>query len=249
VGLISGGIRNQEHVEVAEAMRRSCDVIIALGTCATNGGIPALINQFTNESLFDMYYRGSETTDAHGDPTDPVLPATLERSYALDEKIKVDLYLPGCPPHPDWIAEAIVALLEGRAPELPTKSVCDTCPTIREGKGKLKKLHRFTKNAHYDHTKPISDMHCLLEQGLQCMGSVTRGGCAGKNGEAPQCIRARVPCQGCYGPVKPKGNQLLDYLNALASNQIDFTSLVDKTTLLEFSGAHGLLKAKAAGKR
>ena len=52
VGIITGGIRNQEHLEVAEAMRKSCDVIIALGTCATHGGIPALINQWSNEELF-----------------------------------------------------------------------------------------------------------------------------------------------------------------------------------------------------
>ncbi len=37
VGILTGGIRNQEHLEVAEAMRKSCDVIIALGTCATHG--------------------------------------------------------------------------------------------------------------------------------------------------------------------------------------------------------------------
>jgi F420-non-reducing hydrogenase small subunit len=248
VGLISGGIRNQEHLEVAEAMRRSCQVVIALGTCATHGGIPSLINAFENDDLCERYYRGSETTDPHATPSDPVLPALLDRTYALDEKIKVDIYLPGCPPHPDQIAEVLTALLEGRAPELPTKSVCDTCPTIREGKGKLKRMQRFTHNAHYDPLKPISDMHCLLEQGFQCMGPVTRGGCAGINGEAPQCIRARVPCQGCYGPVKKDGNQLLDYLNALASNRIDINSLADRTTLLEFSGGHGLLQRREAGK-
>ncbi|NLI83685.1 MAG: methyl viologen-reducing hydrogenase [Deltaproteobacteria bacterium] len=249
VGIISGGIRNEEHVEVAEAMRRNCDIIVALGTCATHGGIPALINQFSNAALFDRVYRESETTDPHEDPADPVLPVTLDRSYALDEKIHVDLFLPGCPPHPDWIEEAIRALLEGRAPQLPEKSVCDTCPTIKEGKGKLKKLHRFTRNAHFDANRPVSAMRCLLEQGLPCMGPVTRAGCAGRNGEAPQCIRARVPCQGCYGPVKRDGNQLLDYLNALASNQIDLASIIDRSTLLEFSGAHGLLRSKAVGKQ
>ncbi len=246
VGIITGGIRNQEHLEVAEAMRKSCDIIIALGTCATHGGIPALINLYDNQALMERYYRTSETTDPHDTPADAVLPPILDRTYSLDEKIKVDIYLQGCPPHPDLIAEAIVALLEGRTPNLPVKSVCDTCPTIRQGKGKLKKMQRFTHNAHYDPAKPISEMHCLLEQGFQCMGPVTRAGCAGFSGEAPQCIRARVPCQGCYGPVKKDGNQLLDYLNALASNQIDIKSLTDRTTLLEFSGAHGLLQRRAA---
>jgi len=246
VGIITGGIRNKEHLEVAEAMRRSCDIIIALGTCATHGGIPALINLWDNQALLERYYRTSETTDPHADPQDPVLPPILERTYALDEKIKVDLLLQGCPPHPDLIGEAIMALLEGRAPNLPVKSVCDTCPTIREGKGRLKKLHRFTRNAHFDPNKPLNEMHCLLEQGFQCLGPVTRGGCAGLSGEGPQCLRARVPCQGCYGPVQKDGNQLLDYLNALASNGIELSSLADRTTLLEFSGAHGLLQRKQA---
>jgi F420-non-reducing hydrogenase small subunit len=249
VGIITGGIRTQEHLEVAEAMRKSCDVIIALGTCATHGGIPALINLHDNQALMERYYRTSETTDPHPTPADQVLPPILDRTYSLDEKIKVDISLQGCPPHPDLIAEAILALLEGRAPNLPVKSVCDTCPTIREGKGKLKEMQRFTHNAHYDPAKPISEMHCLLEQGFQCMGPVTRGGCAGKNGEAPQCIRARVPCQGCYGPVKKDGNQLLDYLNALASNQIDIKSLTDRTTLLEFSGAHGRLQRRETARK
>ncbi|MCL6620577.1 MAG: methyl viologen-reducing hydrogenase [Syntrophobacterales bacterium] len=248
VGLISGGIRNQEHLEVAQAMRRSCEIIIALGTCATHGGIPALMNLFDNPALLERYYRTSESTDPHDPPADAVLPPILDRTYALDEKIQVDIYLQGCPPHPDLIAEALTALLEGREPRLPDKSVCDTCPTIRLGKGKLKKLHRFTHNAHYDPAKPLSEMHCLLEQGFQCLGPVTRAGCAGLSGEAPQCIRARVPCQGCYGPVRKDGNQLLDYLNALASNRIDVHSITDRATVLEFSGAHGLLKRRAAGK-
>jgi F420-non-reducing hydrogenase small subunit len=245
VGLISGGIRNKEHLEVAEAMRKSCQVVVALGTCATHGGIPSLINGFRDEDLFERYYRGSETTDPHANPSDPALPGLLDRTYALDEKIKVDLFLPGCPPHPDQIGEAILALLEGRPPNLPTKSVCDTCPTIREGKGKVKKVRRFIQNANFEPGRPLSEMHCLLEQGYLCMGPVTRAGCAGAQGEAPRCLVARVPCRGCFGPVKQNGNQLLDMLNALASNGIDIKTIPDRPSLLRFSGAHGRLRRKA----
>ena len=243
MGLVSGGIRNQEHLEVAEAMRKSCQVIVALGTCATHGGIPSLINQFGNQELLDQYYH-TETTDGADAPTED-LPPLLDRTYALDEKIKVDIYLPGCPPHPDQIAEVIFALLEGRPPQLPTKSVCDTCPTIRDGKGKLTKMRRFTENAHYEPGRPLGEMHCLLEQGLLCMGPVTRAGCAGNDGEGPRCLLARVPCRGCFGPVKQEGNQLLDMYNALASNGIDFTDIADPSSMLRFSGAHGLLRVKA----
>jgi F420-non-reducing hydrogenase small subunit len=237
VGIVSGGIRNEEHLEVAEEMRKKCNVIIALGTCATHGGIPSLINQFHNEDLFERYYRTTETTEP-GDTPGLEIPPMLDRCYALDEKIKVDVYLPGCPPHPDYITEAISALLQGRQPDLPMKSVCDTCPTRREGKGSVNTISRFTENAHFNPDEPPSSMRCLLEQGLMCMGPVTRAGCAGAHGDSPRCISARVPCRGCFGPVKQDGNQLIDMLNALASNGIDFSRMVDRFSLLRFSGAH-----------
>lgn len=248
VGIVSGGVRNEEHLEVLEAMREKCDVLVALGTCATHGGIPALINGTVNDDLMERYYRGCESNDPAPNPSE-VIPLLLDRGYALDEKVKIDLYLPGCPPHPDQIAEAILSLVEGRPPVLPTKSVCDTCPTIREGKGQLKTVRRFLQNAQYDADKPLADMRCLLEQGLLCMGPVTRAGCAGNQGVAPRCIKARVPCRGCYGPVQQNGNQMLDMLNALASNGIDIKTLPDRNGgLLRFSGAHGRLRPRPSAK-
>jgi coenzyme F420-reducing hydrogenase gamma subunit len=70
---LTGGIRNQEHLEVAEAMRKSCDIIIALGTCATHGGIPALINQWVMMNFSTAITRFPRyQTRSH--PSDPVLP-------------------------------------------------------------------------------------------------------------------------------------------------------------------------------
>ncbi len=85
-------------------------------------------------------------------------------------------------------------------------------------------------------------MRCLLEQGFMCMGPVTLAGCA-KRG-VPACIEARVPCRGCFGSVRPKGNQLLDMMNALASNGIDCMSVVDRRSIQRFCGAHGNLRPK-----
>ena len=56
VGLISGGIRNEEHLEVAHEMRRKCKIIIALGTCATHGGIPALANSYTPGQIMERAF-------------------------------------------------------------------------------------------------------------------------------------------------------------------------------------------------
>ena len=241
VGIVSGGVSNEEHLEVLEEMRKKCKVLIALGSCATQGGIPALMNGQDSASSFDEIYQ-TPSTDKGAKRPDEIVPALLDRTYAVDEKVKVDLTLPGCPPNPAHIAEVISALLEDREPELPTKSVCDTCPTKREGKGSVTTVKRYTENVEFDPEKPVSEMRCLLEQGYMCMGPVTAAGCARRG--APSCIDARVPCRGCFGSVMPKGNQMLDMMNALASNGIDFKSVVDRRSMLRFSGAHGNLRPK-----
>jgi F420-non-reducing hydrogenase small subunit len=240
VGIISGGIRNEEHLEIALEMRKKCQTIIALGTCATHGGIPALCNSHTTPDIVETYYT-TVTTDKPDFIPDKGIPLLLDACYALDEKIRVDVFLPGCPPHSDQIFSALVDLLSGKSIELPNKSVCDTCPTVRQGKGQLRTLKRFLHNPLYNSPdEPLDNMRCLLEQGFLCMGPVTRAGCGGDK-ITPRCISARVPCRGCYGPVKHGGNQLLDMLNALASNGIDIRSLPETTSLLRFSGAHSLL--------
>lgn len=247
VGIISGSIRNHEHLEVAREMRKKCKLIIALGTCATHGGIPALANSYENEEILQRYY-STETTDKVDFYPDEGIPALLDAVYALDEKIAVDVYLPGCAPHPDQVFAALAALLSGQMPSLPDKSVCDQCATVREGKGQVKKLRRFLRAPEYGSPdEPIEKMRCLLEQGFLCMGPVTKAGCGGDKA-TPRCLAARVPCRGCYGPVEQDGNQLLLMLNALASNGIDIESLPDYPSLLRFSGGHHLLRAGRAKK-
>jgi F420-non-reducing hydrogenase small subunit len=241
VGLISGGIRNEEHLEVAHEMRKKCKIIIALGTCATHGGIPALANSYTPGEIMERAFTTETTDQTDAYPSDGV-PAMLESCCAVDEKIKVDIYLPGCPPHPDQVFNALVALVQGKPLSVSNKSVCDTCPTVRKGKGELKQVRRFLQAPQYRAAdEPLNQMRCLLEQGLLCMGPVTHAGCGG-DAVTPRCISARVPCRGCSGPVRHEGNQLLDMLNALASNGIDIKSIPNRPLLLRFSGAHSLLK-------
>ena len=237
IGLVSGGVAHTEHLLVLQEMRKQCQTLIALGTCATHGGIPAMRNQWstadTLRTVLDADFAKNNL------PPNPAS-AFLDRVYSIDEKVRVDVSLPGCPPQPQLIGAVIEALINKESLQLPQKSVCETCPTIREGNTKMAPVQRFLQNADYDRDQPVSGMRGLLEQGLLCMGPVTACGCGGK--ETPLCIRARVPCRGCYGPVRADGNQLLDMMNALASNGIDYRAIVDRKSLLRFSGAHGLLK-------
>lgn len=209
-----------------------------MGTCATHGGIPAMINQWPlGEGLAEVFQ--TENTDPCSMP-DQVVPPPLDRVYAIDERIAVDILLPGCPPDPRTIASILRALLDKKEIQLPEKSVCDACPTIRKGKCLRPEVDRFLKNAAFKEDQPVSAMRCLLEQGFMCMGPVTAAGCCDNN--TPRCITARVPCRGCYGPVRKDGNQMLDMMNALASNSIDFRSIVDRKSILRFSGGHGRLR-------
>jgi NAD-reducing hydrogenase small subunit len=114
VGLIEGGCCNSENVEVLRDFRRNCKVLIAVGECAIMGGLPALRNSIPLRECLEEAYFKSPTVDDHIIPNDPELPLILDRVYPLHEVVKVDYFLPGCPPSADLLWAALTALLEGK---------------------------------------------------------------------------------------------------------------------------------------
>ena len=234
VGIISGSIRNEENREIAEEMRKKCKIIIALGSCACFGGIPALANMTTNDDLYDVYYRQTASTDKAENPSEG-LPALTDRVYALHEVIKVDVSLPGCPPVPEWIAEAITSLLEGKTFTLAERSVCDVCPVKREKKADIT-LRRPLQSANFTPGR-YDDMRCLNEQGILCLGPATRAGCGGTEG-TPRCIKAYMPCRGCFGPIREGANPMVDMMGAISSVGLDPREIEDRmATFNRFIGA------------
>jgi F420-non-reducing hydrogenase small subunit len=76
-----------------------------------------------------------------------------------------------------------------------------------------------------------------------CLGPVTRAGCSGMKGTSPRCLATRMPCRGCYGPIREDSMPLIDYIGALASVGYDPARMPDRRGYLgRFSGAHGVLK-------
>ncbi len=237
LGLVSGGVANREQLELLQAMRRRCSFLVGLGTCASHGGIPAMINSWPlAEGLAATY----ENIESGTPPTAGSIPAPLDRVYAVDEKVNIDLLLPGCPPDPEQIHQVLTTLAAGTRPPARTGSVCDRCPTRRHSMADRPQVRRFVEAAAFDPDRPVAAMPCLLEQGLLCMGPVTAGGC--EHHGAPACIGARAPCRGCYGPVAGQGNQMVAMMNILASHGLDFRSVVDRRAMLRFAGAHSLLR-------
>jgi F420-non-reducing hydrogenase small subunit len=240
VGIITGSIRTDENKELAEEMRKKCKTIIALGSCACFGGIPALANMYSVSEIFDTVYRESKSTEAADAPTEDLPPLT-DRVYAVSEVIKVDLSLPGCPPVPDWIVEALTALLEGKPFSLAERSVCDVCPVVREKKADIT-LKRPLQNAVFTPGE-YNKMRCLNEQGILCLGPATRAGCnysafVPPDEQVPRCIKAYMPCRGCFGPIRPSANPMVDMMGALSSVGLDPKLIDDRmATFNRFIGA------------
>lgn len=114
LGIIEGGVANAENVEVLRSYRRHCRILIALGACAVNGGIPAMRNGFAlSECLEEAFIDGIGLANP-GIPNDPELPLLLSQVHPIQEVVKIDYFLPGCPPSADAIWMVLTALLEGR---------------------------------------------------------------------------------------------------------------------------------------
>jgi NAD-reducing hydrogenase small subunit len=121
IGLIEGGCCNEENVRVLQDFREHCDILISVGDCAINGGLPALRNGIPlKECLEEAYLNGPTVYNPEKRlPDSPDLPLILDRVYPCHEVVKIDYHLPGCPPPADTLWVALSALLSGKKLELP----------------------------------------------------------------------------------------------------------------------------------
>jgi NAD-reducing hydrogenase small subunit len=119
LGIIEGGVANQENVEVLLEFRKHCRILVSMGACAVNGGIPAMRNQFElRECLEESYVHGVGLGNAMI-PNDPEIPLLLNKVHPLHEVVKIDYFLPGCPPSGDTIWTFLTELLEGKPVSFP----------------------------------------------------------------------------------------------------------------------------------
>jgi len=119
VGLLEGGISNEENLEWLREFRKNCKILISVGQCAITGGVPAMRNTIPlRECLEEAYLNGPTVVDGVI-PNDPDIPILLDKVYPCHEVVKIDYFLPGCPPSADTLWAALTALLTGKDVELP----------------------------------------------------------------------------------------------------------------------------------
>ncbi len=248
VGLISGSIHTKENEEIAKEMRAKCKTLITMGACACYGGVPALRNLFTVKDVFEKVYRGSVTTDKADDPKQELPPLT-DRVMAVSEVVKVDLMLPGCPTTPEIVAEALTSLLTGSPFKLSDKSVCDDCPTKREKKAAAGMTLKRPLMMLAQKGADLTQERCFMEQGFLCQGPATRSGCGG-TAKTPRCVKAYMPCRGCFGPLRHDANPMVDMMGALSTIGIDPKGILDRAaTFNRFAGGQNRLRPMPAPKK
>jgi NAD-reducing hydrogenase small subunit len=119
LGFVEGGVCNAENVHVLRNFRHQCHTLVAVGACAINGGLPALRNHLSLGLILEEVYQTGHGLAAHSEiPGDPELPLPLNQVHPIHEVVKIDYFLPGCPPSADAIWKFLTDLIAGRTPAL-----------------------------------------------------------------------------------------------------------------------------------
>lgn len=115
IGLIEGGVCNSENVETLRRFREQCDILVSVGECSVWGGLPAMRNGIPLGECLEEAYLNSATSEAGASviPYHEDLPKILDRIYACNEIVKIDYYIPGCPPDANHIWKALKNILWG----------------------------------------------------------------------------------------------------------------------------------------
>ena len=113
VGLIEGGCCNSDNVEVLREFRKKCDLLVCVGECAVWGGLPAMRNTVPLEECLEEAYLNSITSEDHEEiiPVSEDIPKILDKVYACNEIVKIDYWIPGCPPSAEHIWKVVKNLL------------------------------------------------------------------------------------------------------------------------------------------
>lgn len=120
VTLMEGAVSSDEDEEKAKMIRERTKILISFGDCAVTANVPSMRNFFKLEDLYNRAY--VENADVNQQVPATRIPHLLKRARPVHEVVKVDIFLPGCPPPPDIIYFLLTELLEGRVPDLTGKT-------------------------------------------------------------------------------------------------------------------------------
>lgn len=114
VAIVEGAITTKEQEKKLKEIRKNCKVLIAMGSCACTGGIPAMKNKDKRDTLAKEVY------------TSKTFPKSI-KAQGVDKFVEVDYYIRGCPITKEEFAETVIEVLEGKRPFHRPYPVCTEC--------------------------------------------------------------------------------------------------------------------------
>jgi NAD-reducing hydrogenase small subunit len=116
VTLVEGAVSSEEDLEKIRHIRAHTRILVSLGDCAVMGNVPSLRNTIGAESVLQRAYLDPTLTNPQ--IPDQGIPRLLPLVRPVHAVVKVDVYVPGCPPKADVIFWVLNELLAGRVPDL-----------------------------------------------------------------------------------------------------------------------------------
>jgi NAD-reducing hydrogenase small subunit len=113
--LVEGAVSSEDDLVKIRKLREHTGTLISFGDCAVTANVPGMRNPIGPKPLLERAYLENATLNQHI-PLD-VIPALLPMARPVHRVVKVDVFLPGCPPSADLIHGVLVDLLEGRTPD------------------------------------------------------------------------------------------------------------------------------------
>lgn len=115
VCLVEGAASSDEDIHKLQVIRKNTKCVVALGDCAVNGNVPSMRNRFKTEEILDRaYVENAILQQQHPRVGVPTLQA---KCRPIHEIVKVDVFVPGCPPPADAIYNCVADLLAGKTPD------------------------------------------------------------------------------------------------------------------------------------
>lgn len=118
--LVEGAVSSEEDLHKVRRLRARCRLLVSLGDCAVNGNVPSMRNVFRIPELMERAYRETADEPLFSQPPWPteLVPALRPHATPVHDVVKVDVFVPGCPPPADAIFHVLTELLEGRVPDV-----------------------------------------------------------------------------------------------------------------------------------
>ena len=115
ITLVEGAVSSEDDYNKIKKVRANTRVLVSLGDCAVTSNVPGMRNPFGVEAVLGRAYK--ETVTISHAPPALIIPKLLARARPVHEVVKVDVFLPGCPPSADSIFKTLLDLLSGEVLE------------------------------------------------------------------------------------------------------------------------------------